>query len=128
MAAKSDYYQLLGVARKASAEEIRKAYRKLARKCHPDVNPGDKSAEEKFKKLSEAYDVLSDSKKRQVYDRLGYYSDAAANAAEGFPGGGAGRPQRQRRAGCGPLPRRPPSGRGAPGFGKLTDEIGRAHV
>jgi molecular chaperone DnaJ len=91
MAAKTDYYQVLGVGRKATEEEIRKAYRKLARKHHPDVNPGDKSAEDKFKKLSEAYDVLSDPKKRQVYDRLGYYSDAAANAAEqGFPGTGAG--------------------------------------
>lgn len=91
MATKSDYYQVLGVGRKASAEEIRKAYRKLARKHHPDVNPGDKSAEDKFKRLSEAYDVLSDPKKRQIYDRLGYYSDAAANATEGFPGTGGGR-------------------------------------
>lgn len=89
MATKSDYYLILGVGRKASAEEIRKAYRKLARKHHPDVNPGDKGAEDKFKKLSEAYEVLSDPKKRQVYDRLGYYSDAAANATEGFPGAGA---------------------------------------
>src|SRR5215212_7755788 len=91
MAAKTDYYQVLGVGRKATDDEIRKAYRKLARKHHPDVNPGDKTAEDKFKKLSEAYDVLSDPKKRQVYDRLGYYSDAAANAAEqGFPGTGGG--------------------------------------
>lgn len=90
MATKTDYYLVLGVGRKASAEEIRKAYRKLARKLHPDVNPGDKSAEDKFKILSEAYDVLSDTKKRQVYDRLGYYSDAAASATEGFTSG-AGR-------------------------------------
>ena len=62
--AKQDYYELLGVPRKASAKDIRTAFRKLARKYHPDLNPGDKSAEEKFKQLQEAYDVLSDSKKR----------------------------------------------------------------
>jgi DnaJ-class molecular chaperone len=58
-----DYYRLLGVNRNAAADEIKKAYRKLARKYHPDVNPGDKHAEERFKKISEAYDVLSDPKK-----------------------------------------------------------------
>src|SRR5664279_1145633 len=68
---KKDYYAVLGVKKTASAEEIRKAFRKLARKYHPDVNPGDKSAEEKFKTLSEANDVLSDPKKRKIYDRLG---------------------------------------------------------
>ena len=72
---KQDYYELLGVARKANAKEIRTAFRKLARKYHPDLNPGDKSAEEKFKQLQEAYDVLSDSKKRQMYDQHGFYSD-----------------------------------------------------
>jgi molecular chaperone DnaJ len=72
---KQDYYELLGVSRKASAKEIRAAFRKLARKYHPDLNPGDKSAEEKFKQLQEAYDVLSDSKKRQMYDQHGFYSD-----------------------------------------------------
>jgi len=72
---KADYYELLGVSRKASAKEIRAAFRKLARKYHPDLNPGDKSAEEKFKQLQEAYDVLSDSKKRQMYDQHGFYSD-----------------------------------------------------
>src|SRR5512133_2696290 len=76
-----DYYGALGVKKGASAEEIRKAFRKLARKYHPDVNPGNKSAEEKFKELSEANDVLSDPKKRKVYDQLGYYSDNIDPAA-----------------------------------------------
>jgi molecular chaperone DnaJ len=70
-----DYYALLGVKKTASPEEIRKAFRKLARKYHPDVNPGDKKAEEKFKEISEANDVLSDEKKRKVYDQVGFYSD-----------------------------------------------------
>src|ERR1700732_3326166 len=74
-ASKSDYYELLGVQRKANAKEIRTAFRKLARKYHPDLNPGDKSSEEKFKQLQEAYDVLSDTKKRQIYDQHGFYSD-----------------------------------------------------
>jgi len=96
-----DYYGVLGVKKTASADDIRKAFRKLARKYHPDVNPGDKAAEEKFKTLSEANDILSDPKKRKIYDQLGFYSDnidpAAANAysqgggqpgSGGFPGGG----------------------------------------
>jgi len=70
-----DYYATLGVKKTATPEEIRKAFRKLARKYHPDVNPGDKRAEEKFKELSEANDVLSDEKKRKVYDQVGFYSD-----------------------------------------------------
>ena len=75
-----------------SADEIRKAFRKLARKYHPDVNPGDKSAEEKFKSLSEANDVLSDPKKRKIYDQVGFYSDNIDPAtAEAYrPGGGSG--------------------------------------
>ena len=72
---KQDYYELLGVSRKASAKDIRTAFRKLARKYHPDLNPGDKAAEEKFKQLQEAYDVLSDTKKRQMYDQYGFYSE-----------------------------------------------------
>src|SRR5579864_9244320 len=66
-----DYYKVLGVARGASSEEIKKAFRKLARKYHPDVNPGDKKAEAKFKEINEAYEVLSDSDKRKKYDTLG---------------------------------------------------------
>jgi molecular chaperone DnaJ len=92
---KKDYYEILGVKKSASADDIRKAFRKLARKYHPDVNPGDKGAEEKFKALSEANDVLSDPKKRKIYDQLGYYSDnidpAAAEAyARGGPTGAGG--------------------------------------
>src|ERR1041384_3617614 len=83
-APKHEYYETLGVPRKAPADEIRKAYRKLARKYHPDLNPGDKSAEDRFKNVQEAYDILSDSKKRQMYDQFGFYSES------GFPGAGAG--------------------------------------
>lgn len=103
-----DYYGILGVKKNASADEIRKAFRKLARKYHPDVNPGNKQAEEKFKEISEANDVLSDPKKRKIYDQVGFYSDnidpATAEAYArgggsgfgaggfgGFPGGNAGR-------------------------------------
>jgi len=84
---KNDYYELLGVSRKASTKDIRAAFRKLARKYHPDLNPGDKAAEEKFKQLQEAYDVLSDSKKRQMYDQYGFYSENIP------PGGGAPGPE-----------------------------------
>ena len=88
-ASKTDYYELLGVGRKASAKDIRTAFRKLARKYHPDLNPGDKAAEEKFKQLQEAYDVLSDSKKRQMYDQYGFYSENVPTGDYG-PGAGGG--------------------------------------
>src|SRR5271165_3885438 len=91
-----DYYGILGVKKTASADDVRKAFRKLARKYHPDVNPGDKSAEERFKTLSEANEVLSDPKKRKIYDQVGFYSDnidpataeAYARAGGGANGGG----------------------------------------
>src|SRR5229473_7322862 len=72
MATKADYYELLGVSRNASVEELKKAYRQAAMRYHPDRNPGDKAAEEKFKELSEAYQVLSDAEKRAQYDRYGH--------------------------------------------------------
>ena len=81
----NDYYKILGVPRTAKADDIKKAYRRLARRFHPDVNPGNKDAEERFKQISEAFDVLSDTKKREVYDHYGFYSDQAAAA-----GGAAG--------------------------------------
>src|SRR5829696_10535452 len=82
-----DYYEVLGVARDATEDQVKKAYRKLARQYHPDRNPGDKSAEAKFKEVQEAYDVLSDKNKRAQYDRFGFVGDG------GFPGhapGGGG--------------------------------------
>src|SRR6056297_2849692 len=84
MADKQDYYELLGLSKNASEDEIKKAYRKLAVKYHPDKNPGDKAAEEKFKEVSEAYEVLSDTSKRQQYDQFGHAAFGAGR------GGGAG--------------------------------------
>ncbi len=77
-----DHYEALGIERGAAADEIRKAYRRLARKHHPDLNPGDKAAEERFKKVQEAYDILSDPKKKQMYDQYGFYAE------NGMPAGG----------------------------------------
>ena len=89
--AKQDYYEVLGIKRDAKPEEIKKAYRRLARKYHPDVNPGDKASEERFKLTTEAHDVLSDPKKRKVYDRFGQYSDNLADAAARGAGPATGR-------------------------------------
>ena len=87
---KQDYYELLGVARKAPLKEIRQAYRKLARKYHPDLNPGDKSSEEKFKQIQEAYEVLSDTKKRQMYDQFGFAGPGQAGGPPQGPSSGQG--------------------------------------
>ena len=89
MAEKRDYYEVLGVQRNANADEIKKAYRKAAIKYHPDKNPGDKEAEEKFKEAAEAYDVLSNQDKRARYDQFGHAGMSGA-AGGGFGGGGFG--------------------------------------
>jgi molecular chaperone DnaJ len=83
--AKRDYYSVLGVSRKATGEELKKAYRKLAMKFHPDKNPGDKAAEDKFKEITEAYDVLNDPQKKQQYDQFGFTGPGPGNAG-GFSG------------------------------------------
>jgi len=95
MATKRDYYEVLGVSRSASPDELKKAYRKLAVQFHPDKNPGDKVAEEKFRELSEAYEVLSDPKKKQMFDQFGHAANAGSASGgpgmggfEGFGGGG----------------------------------------
>jgi molecular chaperone DnaJ len=88
LADKRDYYEVLGVPRTASQEEIKKSYRKLARKYHPDVNPGDPTAEEKFKEVNEAYEVLSDDQKKAQYDQFGHAAfDASAFGGQGGAGG-----------------------------------------
>jgi len=107
MAAKRDYYEVLGVAKGASETEIKKAYRKLALKHHPDKNQGNKVSETKFKEASEAYEVLSDSKKKQAYDQFGHAANAGgAGGPGGFGGFGGG------------------AGRGAGGFNDLNDIFG----
>src|SRR5216110_2780253 len=91
--AKEDFYKVLGVARDAKPEEIKKAYRKLARKYHPDVNPGDKSAESRFKEISEAWEVLGDAEKRKRYDAIESQGFSFAGGQPGATyGGGPGGP------------------------------------
>lgn len=90
MADKRDYYDVLGVNKGANEDEIKKAYRKLAKKYHPDANPGDKTAEEKFKEVNEAYEVLSDTQKRAQYDQFGHAAfEQGMGGGGGFYGGGA---------------------------------------
>ena len=84
---KRDYYETLGVSKNADSKDIKKAYRKLAVKYHPDKNKGDKAAEEKFKEASEAYAILQDSEKRSAYDQFGH---AAVDGSAGGQGGGFG--------------------------------------
>ena len=86
--AKRDYYEVLGVDKNASEDDIKKAYRKIAIKYHPDRNPGNKEAEEKFKEAAEAYDVLHDPQKRQQYDQFGFDGPAGMGGFGGFSGGG----------------------------------------
>lgn len=110
-----DYYKILGVDRNASEKDIKQAYRKLARKYHPDVNPGDKAAEDKFKEISEAYEVLSDKDKRAKYDQFGQYWQQAGQA--GQPG--AGQPPPGWEEGFGGFDFGAEAGEG--GFGNLFD-------
>src|SRR5918993_1823038 len=83
---KRDYYEILGVNKGAATEDIKKAYRKVAMQYHPDRNPGDKAAEEKFKEAAEAYEILSDQEKRSQYDRYGH-AGVSSNGRGGHPGG-----------------------------------------
>src|SRR3989449_9837845 len=108
MAKTKDYYDVLGVPRTATQKEVTSAFRKLARKHHPDLNAGDKQAETRFKEISEAHDVLSDAKKRKLYDEFGADWQAAQQAG-GEPGSG----RRSARGGVPPWPGGPPGRRRA---------------
>src|SRR3981081_257097 len=101
--AKQDFYDILGVSKSADADVLKRAYRKLAMQFHPDRNPGDKSAEQKFKDISEAYDVLKDDQKRAAYDRFGHAAfENGSRGPAAFAGGGFGGVGRrfQRNAGA----------------------------
>lgn len=87
MAEKRDYYEVLGVSKTATADELKKAYRKLAKENHPDLHPGDKACEARFKEINEAYEILSDSDKRAKYDQFGH---AAFDPSQGYGGGFGG--------------------------------------
>src|ERR1700748_1892680 len=86
--AKQDFYELLGVGRDASSDDIKKAFRKLAMQCHPDRHPGDKTAEQRFKDINEAYDVLKDEQKRAAYDRFGHAAFEQGGGRGDFGGAG----------------------------------------
>ena len=88
--AKRDYYEVLGVGKSADEKELKVAFRKLAKQLHPDANPGDKTAEAKFKEINEAYDVLKDPQKRAAYDRFGHQAFEGGMGGGRGPGGGAG--------------------------------------
>ena len=87
---KQDYYEVLGIGKQADEKEIKRAYRKLAKKYHPDMNPGDKVAEQKFKEVTEAYNVLSDKEKRKLYDRFGHAAFDGSAPEGGYAGAGNG--------------------------------------
>src|SRR5512144_1526121 len=87
---KRDYYEVLGVSKSASEADVKKAYRRLARKLHPDVNPGDKGAQKKFQEVQEAYEVLRDAEKRRAYDRFGHAGPSMGFDPASAPGAGAG--------------------------------------
>src|ERR1043166_8589793 len=91
--AKRDYYEVLGVSKEASESDIKKAYRRLARKLHPDVNPGDKSAQKRFQEVQEAYDVLRDAEKRRAYDRFGHAGRPSMGFDPASSGGFGGGPE-----------------------------------
>ncbi|MDR0287607.1 MAG: DnaJ domain-containing protein, partial [Clostridiales bacterium] len=90
MADKRDFYEVLGISKSASTDEIKKAYRKLAKQYHPDMNPGDKSAEAKFKEVNEAYEILSDPDKKAKYDQFGHAAFDPSMGGGYSSGGGGG--------------------------------------